>query len=77
MSAVTHEGMTLRYNTGAAVLHGDSVKDSHGVEWTVVGGRSPYSPGTSGRVWVRESSRAGDHMREFFPNVFGMTWSGQ
>lgn len=34
---------------------------------TIVGGRAPHKPGSTGRVWCADGA-------EFFPGVFGMQW---
>lgn len=34
---------------------------------TIVGGRAPHKPSSTGRVWTADG-------REYFPSVFGMHW---
>lgn len=41
--------------------------------FTVVGGKAPQHPGSSGKVWVREDGQA--TVREFYPGVFGLEWA--
>jgi hypothetical protein len=42
----------------------------NGESWTLVGGRPPTHPGSSGRVYV---SSAKDEA-EYFPHVFNLEW---
>ena len=56
--------------------HGEPVKQGQTVvhrdgTYTVTGGRAPKQPGSTGRVWVER----GDEFGEYFPSVFGMSWT--
>ena len=40
--------------------------------YELTGGRPPQHPGSTGRVWVKESKEA--PQIEFFPSVIGLKW---
>jgi len=49
------------------VRKGTKAADFRGHVDTIVGGRAPHKPGSTGRVWTADG-------REYFPSVFDMKW---
>ena len=49
-------------------------QDGHGMTtaYKLEGGRAPHKPGSTGRIWVRESPE--HHQCEYFPNVCNLAW---
>jgi hypothetical protein len=59
----------LRWDSDAqeGVLKGTKAADFRGHVDTIVGGRAPHKPGSTGRVWTADG-------REYYPSVFDMKW---
>jgi len=49
------------------VLKNTKAADFRGHVDTIVGGRAPHKPSSTGRVWTADG-------REYFPSVFDMKW---
>ena len=79
-SAPTHERNDLRnmypdwhlidVNSMQEIIVGETLRDSHDDEWTLLGGRPPHKASSTGRVYVEDD----DGTREFFPSVFDLKW---
>ena len=70
MKAITQDGWTLVHaRTGKPVSEGDVVLDFRGEADTIMGGRPPHKPASTGRV----HTSAG----EFYPSVFDLKWVQQ
>lgn len=53
--------------TGQPVRTSDAVTSFRGVVTTLMGGRAPHKPESTGFVWTKEGA-------EFGPSVFGLEW---
>jgi hypothetical protein len=53
--------------TGTTVSKGTVLANFRGEEHTIMGGRSPHKPGSTGAVWLAGGM-------EFYPTVFECEW---
>ena len=65
---ITDGDWTLNDETGAPVMHGQTVTSFKGETCEIVGGRSPAGFGKSGYVWTAEGA-------QFYPSVFDLRWT--
>ena len=59
--------------TNEIVKMGEVVTTGKGELVTVIGGKAPHTPASTGRIWVRGANGTVGQS-EFFPNVCGMKW---
>jgi len=59
----------LRWDSDAqeGVLKGTKAATFRGEVHTIIGGRAPHKPSSTGRVWTADG-------REYYPGVFDMKW---
>jgi len=73
-----HDGMYVLVDdpSQTPVAMGEEVCSQNGLgmvtAYKLEGGRAPHKPGSSGRIWVRESPIHGQC--EYFPGVCGLAW---
>lgn len=65
---VINDWELVNQDTRLPVEAGDVVLDFRGEPVVLAGGSPPRHLSSSGRIWV------GDGAREYFPEVFGLTW---
>lgn len=65
--------MCLVYKaSGTPVAQGTPLATSNGEIVTVLGGRPPHKPSSTGQVWVRHHDS--DWERTFYPSVLDLVW---
>lgn len=65
---IKKDGWTLVYErTGKPVMEGEVVLDFRGEADTIMGGRPPHKPSSSGFVWTQDG-------KECYPDVFDLKW---
>lgn len=71
-----HDGVyRLVYEkSGAEVVPGDRWTGRDGRSWSIIGGRAPHKPGSTGRAHVQSVDNDGDFLMEYFPSVVGAVW---
>ena len=57
----------VHIHNGHTVTEGETVADFRNEPLTIIGGRPPQKPGSTGRIWA-------DNGSNYFPNVCGLEW---
>lgn len=61
------EWVLVDRDTGDPVWKNAKAYDFRGDSDTIIGGRAPHKPGSTGKVWTADG-------REYYPGVFDMKW---
>ena len=72
IKSVRHDGVMcvlVDQQSGVPVEINDTY-GRDGVEYSIIGGRAPHSPASTGRVTVRSAEQS----RELYPSVFDLSW---
>lgn len=61
----------LVHDDDAIAFQGQELTASDGTLYILDGGKPPHKPGSTGRIWVKDTR---DTTREYFPSVLGLRW---